>query len=293
MTNPQEVVIVDATGTIDPEFLYRAAAAIHKHVTLDLTSIWSHVNARVTAVPSLDALPEGSWPVLMLHQSDLPDGAGGVHLDEDNQPFAKVAVTADASWTIDACHEIDEMLIDPTGNRLKVSRGIEISQDGTDVVDGEGLFHYLVEACDPCEDAAFAYEIDGIAVSDFITPHFYDSVVVAGRKYSFTGAIERPRQLLKGGYISFENALRQWQQILWLDQRPQLVTLDMSGERRSLREAVHQKMGDEVNDRKRAIRRGLGRMRNGMGQHVAFLASQRQTGIEARRDTLRRRYHLS
>jgi hypothetical protein len=49
-----------------------------------------------------------------------------------------------------------------------------------------------------------------------------------GTRYSFTGALTRPRQLLPGGYISFVNeAADEWQQILWVDtsQPPQERTL--------------------------------------------------------------------
>jgi hypothetical protein len=62
-----------------------------------------------------------------------------------------------------------------------------------------------VEACDPCEANNYGYQIQGTLVSDFITPHFYDSVETPGSPYSFTGAIKRPRQILPGGYISFVN----------------------------------------------------------------------------------------
>jgi hypothetical protein len=37
------------------------------------------------------------------------------------------------------------------------SEAIEIS--GDNVIDGTGIFNYLVEACDPCEANNFAYDI--------------------------------------------------------------------------------------------------------------------------------------
>jgi hypothetical protein len=42
-------------------------------------------------------------------------------------------------------------------------------------------------------------------VSDFITPAFYDPVPASGVRYSFTGAIPGPREVLEGGYISWVN----------------------------------------------------------------------------------------
>jgi hypothetical protein len=118
--------------------------------------------------------------------------------------------------------------VDPGGNRLQASRAIGISGGGVGDVPGE--FEYLVEACDPCQASQYAYAINGIMVSDFITPRFYDPVATAAARYSFGGNIQRPRQLLPGGYISFINPqLQEVQQILWLDGAPELKTLGPAG----------------------------------------------------------------
>ncbi len=168
-------------------------------------------------------IPVGVWPVFLV--AELPPGEGGVHLDDMNQPYSLVIGTPDSDdWTIDASHETLEMLVDPSGNRLQTSRAIKIV--GNDVEDSNGDFGYLVEACDPCEANDYAYSIQGIAVSDFITPHYYDPVATSGVNYSFGGNIKRPRQLLPGGYISFVNTTtNQLQQILFLDSPPVLRTL--------------------------------------------------------------------
>ena len=59
--------------------------------------------------------------------------------------------------------------------------------------------------CDPPENAEFAYTVNDVLVSDFIAPSYYDPVKSSGVRYSFTGAVERPRQFLEGGYISWRN----------------------------------------------------------------------------------------
>jgi hypothetical protein len=94
------------------------------------------------------------------------------------------------------------------------------------VQDATGEYQYLVEACDPCEANQYAYSISGIAVSDFITPHYYDPVATSGTRYSFGGNIERPRQLLPGGYISFiDTQASEVEQILFLGSKPVLKKL--------------------------------------------------------------------
>jgi hypothetical protein len=284
-----QVVIIDMTGAVDAALLHRAALAIDQQVSHHLAACWKGIDAHVTTAPSISALPPGAWPVFLL--GNLPPDEGGVHLDEDNQPYAKVQATNDATWTVDASHEIIEMLVDPFGNRLRASHGIRI--ESGEVVDGHGTFHYLVEACDPCEANAFAYEIDGIAVSDFITPHYYDGMAGTGVSYSFRGNVTRPRQMLKGGYISFKDAQGTWKQILWVDPEkpPQVKVLGKLGSIRSLRDAVHGEMGMEANAAKRALRRPVATMLPVVRARVEEYAAARSESAK-RTEALKGRYGL-
>lgn len=213
-----QVGLIDTTGKLDAQLVQEAAAAINVQVMRDLPTYWN-VQATVRYLSDPDSIPVGVWPVFLV--AKLPPHEGGVHLDNKNQPYSLVIGTPDsADWTIDASHETLEMLVDPSGNRLQTSRAIAIS--GKTVEDTVGQFEYLLEVCDPCEASQYAYSVNGIAVSDFITPHFYDPVSVASTRYSFGGNIERPRQVLPGGYISFVNPdSDDMQQILLLGPTPQ------------------------------------------------------------------------
>lgn len=217
-----QVGLTDRTKSVDPQLLQSAAAALNIQVMRDLPQFWN-VRATVRYLPDPKSIPVGVWPVFLM--AKLPPGEGGVHLDKKNQPYALVIATAQGSeWTIDASHEILEMLVDPSGNRLQTSRSIEIVGKG--VQDSDGEFEYIVEVCDPCEADQYAYSIQGIAVSDFITPHFYDPVATDGTRYSFGGNITGPRQILPGGYISFANPdSDRIQQILFLGSKPILNDL--------------------------------------------------------------------
>lgn len=217
-----QVGLVDRTGALDPAFLQNVAAAINIQVMRDLPQFWN-VRATVRYLPDWRKIPVGTWPVFLVAR--LPPGEGGVHLDKKNQPYSLVvAAPKNDEWTIDVSHETIEMLIDPCGNRLQASRGIAIEGHGVHDVPGE--LEYLVEACDPCEGNQYAYAIHGVAVSDFITPHFYDPVATAGTRYSFGGNVKKPRQVLPGGYISFVNPQREeLQQISFFGDRPQLRDL--------------------------------------------------------------------
>jgi hypothetical protein len=233
-----QVGLVDTTNSISADLMQSATAALNVQVTRDLPQFWN-VKATVRLLPHAGKVPSGVWPVQLV--KSLPPGEGGFHMDKHNQPYAKVIASPhDDSWTIDASHEIIEMLIDPSGNRMQSSKAIKIV--GDKVQDGTGQFNYLVEACDPCEANGYGYAIQGIVVSDFITPHFYDPIKTPGTRYSFTGALTAPRQLLPGGYISYiDEEADEWMQILWVDpnQPPTYNKLGpASGSEKSLRQWV-------------------------------------------------------
>lgn len=232
-----QVGLVDTTGQIDPDLVHAAAVALNLQVTRDLPQFWP-ITATVMFLPDKGKVPVGVWPVQLV--KTLPPDEGGYHSDQHKQPFSKViASKTDPTWTIDASHEILEMLVDPYGNRMQSSVAIEIV--GGKIKDGVGQYGYLVEACDPCEANNLAYTVNGIAVSDFITPHFYDPVVTDGTRYSFAGHIKAPRQILPGGYISFVDTVKnEWEQLMWVDptQPPSIRTLGQAAADKSLREWI-------------------------------------------------------
>ena len=233
-----KVVLVDTTGTVKPDTMAAAAEAINVQVTRDLPQFWN-VNATVSYRPKPDSIPQGMWPVQLVKH--VPKGEGGFHQTRHNQPYAKAIVTSGSDdWTIDASHEIIEMLIDPYGNRLQTSNAIAISKG--EIVETNGKFEYLVEACDPCEANENAYQIDGTMVSDFITPSFYDPHFIPSARYSLTGAVKKPRQILRGGYITWvDPKTLKMEQILWTDGTPKYRKLGQAPKSMSLREFVESK----------------------------------------------------
>lgn len=237
-----QVGLVDTTGAINADLVQSVAAALNIQVTRDLPQFWS-VSATVMYLSDPHKIPAGVWPVQLV--KSLPPGEGGFHLDKHKQPYAKViASPKDESWSIDASHETLEMLVDPYGNRMQSSVQIEIK--GGKIVDGTGQFGYLVEACDPCEDDKYGYTVNGVVVSDFITPHFYDPLVTPGTRYSFTGALKGPRQILPGGYISWVNhELDEWQQLLYLSAKPVIKNMGKASADKSLREWIDAKMQED------------------------------------------------
>jgi hypothetical protein len=186
------VALVDETGRIPAADLSRVAAALSKQVANDFAPVWG-IKATVSAFPNLASVPSGHRPIIVQDRLDEP-GALGYHTDKNGQPYALVMFTH--SYSLTCSHELLEMLADPLGNNLLTSRPVARHEHNV---------QYLVEVCDPCEDANFAYTIDGVLVSDFYTPAYFQAHRAPGTKYDFTGHIEHPRQVLRGGYLSWLN----------------------------------------------------------------------------------------
>ena len=149
------------------------------------------------------------WPVIIRANIDQP-GAAGYHTDENGQPFS--LVEADDQWQLTASHETLEMLADPFGNRTIAGSP---PPQAPQPLSALSRVTYLVEVCDPCEDAQFAYGVNGQQLSDFITPHYYDPNGATGTQYSFRGNIKAPHTVLESGYVSFGNPVtNEWYQIL-------------------------------------------------------------------------------
>ena len=143
------------------------SAALQKQATRDLAPVWG-VSATVDAFERLEDVPIGYWPIIILDDIQAP-GAAGYHTDDNGQPFA--LVQASTGWPLTASHECLEMLVDPFGNRT-VAGGPPPQATGA-AAQLERVT-YLVEVGDPCEADAFAYSVNRIRLSDFITPHYYD-----------------------------------------------------------------------------------------------------------------------
>lgn len=188
----KQVAVVSEVPSIDFSEVSQVAAALQRQVIRDFAPIWQ-IDAIVSAFARLEDVPLGYWPVIVI--LDVKNAAG-VHLDKDGQPFG--LIDAGPGWSLTASHEVLEMLADPFGDRLASAPSI---------MDGQGRVEYLVEVCDPSEDEQYGYTVNGFLVSDFYTPDYFLPVAASNVRYSFTGAITSPREVLLNGYVSWHDPL--------------------------------------------------------------------------------------
>jgi hypothetical protein len=191
MTVHHVALINKSSAKIPFATLDKVAQALQIQLDRDFTPIWGR-RAQVSALAPSEPTPASAWPIRIV---DAPVGGLGIHLDRAHRPYAQVKPTSD--WSVTASHELLEMLADPLGNHFIHAPDIDPKSDGH-------LVQYLVEVGDPCE--IYEYKIDGVAVSDFVTPEYYDESATAA-PLDFLGRLSRPFAVPKGCYISWEDPL--------------------------------------------------------------------------------------
>jgi hypothetical protein len=184
---------VESRGALAPADLERVAAAIQVQVSRDFSPIWG-IDATIGAFPSLEQVPFGYWPVILT--SRRLDEDEGFYISPGGESFSVVEILP--GWSVVASHIVLELLADPKG-----ARTIAGPSPSAHFARGE----YLVEVAAPCQSAACGYLVNGVLVSDFVTPSFYTPIHSAdgGERvsYSIAGNVTAPYGLAPGGSITF------------------------------------------------------------------------------------------
>ena len=154
--------------------------ALQRQINEHLLPIWNR-SASLRIIGHRSDLVDGEICAEILDTTDYP-GLNGYHLcEQGGQPsirvFARTAVEHDMDPTMVISHEIIETLVNPLANAYV------LRQLGS----GKGLL-YAMEACDPVQRTC--YYIDGVSVSDFVTPTYF---LAGGRgPFDYMGALSAP-----------------------------------------------------------------------------------------------------
>jgi hypothetical protein len=240
----QICVINESTVLADSE-VTPVVAALQKQVTNDFRPAWGS-DAELTIVARGAQPPNGSWWLVLLDDSDQASALGYHDLTSEGLPIGKVFAASDikagTSWTVTASHELLEMLGDPNVNLTVFVQSSD--KAGT-------LFAY--EVCDACEDDTLGYTIDDILLSDFVYPAWFESFrAESSTQFDRTNKIQKPFQLLAGGYIGVFNIRSGggWQQ-LTAEKRPTtLQNRGPVGSRRERRNLPHDLLVNSLPQRK-------------------------------------------
>ena len=178
-------------------------AALTLQLTRDFLPAWGFHATAVQHDIVGGHVATGTWQCAFLDNSDQAGALGYHDLTADGFPLMKIFmqdVTNDGvSWTVTTSHEVHETLVDPNINN---------------VVDASG-FEYAKETDDACEDDSFAVMVNGVLISNSVTPSWFDPLGKAPFTIYPCNEITTPFGLASGGYIGRRTLPNgQWTQVL-------------------------------------------------------------------------------
>jgi hypothetical protein len=183
----QIAVINESTAITDAQ-VQAMIPAFETQWNRDLAPIWTLDQAQFTWAPKTEQPPATSWWVVFLDDTDQGTDLAYHDLTSTGLPLAKVfvkTILADSSIvSVKAAHEICEMAVDPK-NKLAAQH-----PDGT---------FWACEICDPVDSDEYGYEINGVRVSDFVTPAWFGAKD-ATAPFDFQKHVTSAFEVLAGGY---------------------------------------------------------------------------------------------
>ena len=192
---PVQISIINASSVLGNEEILPIVSALQQQVTRDFRPAWG-IDAKLTFFATGAQPPAGTWWLTILDDSDQAGALGYHDLTPDGLPIGKVFAGTDLklgnSWSVTASHELLEMLADPN---INLSVLVQENQQTA------GLL-YAYEICDACESDNLGYQVEGVTLSDFVYPTWFEGFRAAGSiQFDQTNQINTPFQLLAGGYI--------------------------------------------------------------------------------------------
>lgn len=193
MTPPTLVSVVNQSRRVSDEDVAAMTSAVMRQLVRDVAPFYG-------LVPAMEFVPRGGAPLefaalaYIIDEPDI-DGALGYHdEDEDGRPYIKVFVdptldhggavlTGADAVSVTLSHEVLELVGDSPANKW---------------VDGPDGRDYAYELCDAVEGDV--YDVDGVSVSNFVLPAFFDPRAEEGSRMDHLFKLTRPFTMTPGGY---------------------------------------------------------------------------------------------
>ncbi len=203
------VLLQSEQKLVTPEEARTMTRAVAKQVKLHAAPIWDKTPAAVVFYSDPSEVPDGAHGISIVDTIDnVPEGVLGFHTEDDGgklwgivaakPPLDSGANVLTGDWSVSSVlsHEVLEMFVDPNCNLW---------------ANNEKGRAYSYEVCDPVE--APTYEVDGVSVSNFLTPAWFDPLAdKKGTDYDYLGLLKKPFTLLPGGYLVYESAGKEHQE---------------------------------------------------------------------------------
>jgi hypothetical protein len=177
------IAVINFTSTLHDQDVQDAIRVVNRQVLEDFVPLWGYGRLlQLHAVDFRPADPDTLAPqkvpadsaMYLVDEASLPGALGFHDLNTRDVPVGFVFVLDPQDWTVTLSHEVLDLILDPTVN---------LSVPGPDPRNVANLVLHTYEACDAVE--RFSYTIDGIAVSDFLTPSYFTIGEAPGTRNDF------------------------------------------------------------------------------------------------------------
>lgn len=193
------IAVTNASTCLSDAQVEAALPALQKQVSNDFHAYWE-LDCTLSFLTHDQPLTAGWWQIVVVDNPDQAGALGYHELTGQGEPlgkiFAKLDLDTGSSWTATLSHELLEMLADPWINWCAFGSDSRI---------------YALEVCDAVEADNLGYFIDGVLVSDFVTPAWFEPT--SADRLDFKKHLSKELELARGGYISIFNAADGWTQI--------------------------------------------------------------------------------
>jgi hypothetical protein len=200
-----KIALINHSTVVKDSAVSAFVGPLQKQVTQHFAPIWG-TTADLSFIPAGRTAPVTSWQLVILDDADQADALGYHDLTQEGLPVMKIfAHTSEmdgVSWTSVASHETLESLADPW-----IDSTVFVQQK-----DGSGRL-WPLEVCDAVEGDL--YKIEGVEVSNFVTPHWFMADAPAHAKLDYLNLVIAPFEVRENGYMEYFEVAEgnTWQQI--------------------------------------------------------------------------------
>jgi hypothetical protein len=195
------IAVLNQSTLVTNDQVAAMTGAIAHQVELDAAPLWDRSPAAVIFYSAASDIPNNAHVITVVDTvQNVPQGVLGFHTEDKGGRLwgvvaAKPELDAKAQimtgdWSVSSVlsHEVLEMFIDPNCNLWATNNKGEV---------------YSFEVCDPVE--APSYVVDGVSVSNFVTPAWFDplSTQKKATRFDKLGLLSKSFSILKGGYAVY------------------------------------------------------------------------------------------
>jgi hypothetical protein len=196
------IAVVNASSESDAD-VSAWAMACKKQADLHISAYWAYT-VDVDFVAKGQTIPEADFYCGILNNSDQA-GTLGWHDYVQGKPVIKIFCAEARKYNIPPSSVISHEFAETIGDEDCSTTVRGFDEAGKPCM-------YFRENADPVEDDQFGYQIDGVVVSDFITPQWF--VKDGSQPLDYMKKCSKPYQILQGGYmlVSYDNGAT-WNEI--------------------------------------------------------------------------------